>query len=87
MARESDGEDKKRGAQCCRYGHQEGSPATGIHGESFALPPNGLRFSGEPSERSERPARKRGQRVRCNDEMDSSHRVCGIFVPTWCRGI
>ena len=28
--------------------------------------PNGLRFSGKPSERSERPERKRGRRVRCN---------------------
>ena len=29
-------------------------------------PPNGRAFSGEPSERSERPERKRGRRVRCN---------------------
>jgi hypothetical protein len=28
--------------------------------------PNGWAFSGEPSERSERPERKRGRRVRCN---------------------
>jgi hypothetical protein len=28
--------------------------------------PNGRAFSGEPSERSERPERKRGRRVRCN---------------------
>jgi hypothetical protein len=30
------------------------------------LPPNGRAFSGEPSERSERPERRRGRRVRCN---------------------
>jgi hypothetical protein len=29
-------------------------------------PPNGWAFSGEPSERSERPERMRGRRVRCN---------------------
>ena len=29
-------------------------------------PPNGRAFSGEPSERSERPERRRGRRVRCN---------------------
>jgi len=29
------------------------------------VPPNGRAFSGEPSERSERPERKRGRRVRC----------------------
>jgi hypothetical protein len=28
--------------------------------------PNGRAFSGEPSERSERPERMRGRRVRCN---------------------
>src|SRR5438552_4177767 len=28
--------------------------------------PNGRAFSGEPSERSERPERTRGRRVRCN---------------------
>ena len=28
--------------------------------------PNGRAFSGEPSERSERPERRRGRRVRCN---------------------
>src|SRR5439155_19985321 len=28
--------------------------------------PNGRAFSGEPSEQSERPERRRGRRVRCN---------------------
>ncbi len=28
--------------------------------------PNNRAFSGEPSERSERPERRRGRRVRCN---------------------
>jgi hypothetical protein len=65
LAREGDGEDKKRGAQCCRYGHQEGSPATAIHGESFALPPNGLRVSGER------------MRVRCTRVLDDGeNEVC-----------
>jgi hypothetical protein len=44
--------------------------------------PNGWTFSGEPSERSERPERKRGRRVRGKDEMDSSRDVSGIMVPT-----
>src|SRR5450759_3747041 len=39
--------------------------------------PNGLRFSGEPSERSERPERKRGRRVRCK-------RVFGGRPPSLC---
>jgi hypothetical protein len=30
------------------------------------VPANGRAFSGEPSEQSERPERKRGRRVRCN---------------------
>jgi hypothetical protein len=44
-------------------------------------PPNGKAFSGEPSERSERPERSEGRRVRCKDEMDSSRDVSGIMVP------
>jgi hypothetical protein len=49
-----------------RYGRTFGTfPTT-----SFGLcAPNGRAFSGEPSERSERPERKRGRRVRCNDNM------------------
>ena len=38
-------------------------------------------FNGEPSARSERPERKRGRRVRCKDEMDSSRDMSGIVVP------
>jgi hypothetical protein len=34
--------------------------------------PNGRAFSGEPSERSERPERKRGRRVRCNAMLGGS---------------
>jgi hypothetical protein len=33
--------------------------------------PNSRAFSGEPSERSERPERKRGRRVRCNAMLGS----------------
>jgi hypothetical protein len=32
----------------------------------FVIINNGRAFSGEPSERSERPERRRGRRVRCN---------------------
>jgi hypothetical protein len=35
--------------------------------------PNGRAFSGEPSERSERPERMRGRRVRCNAMLDVAH--------------
>jgi hypothetical protein len=37
--------------------------------------PNGRAFSGEPSERSERPERKRGRRDRCNAMIDGTHEV------------
>ena len=33
---------------------------------TYGSPPDGWAFSGEPSEQSERPERKRGRRVRCN---------------------
>ena len=35
-------------------------------GSRWPVPPNGRAFSGEPSERSERPERSEGRRVRCN---------------------
>jgi len=35
------------------------------------LPTNSRAFSGEPSERSERPERKRGRQVRCNAMLGS----------------
>src|SRR6266508_4946164 len=35
-------------------------------------PANGRAFSGEPSERSERPERERGRRVRCNAMLGRS---------------
>jgi hypothetical protein len=34
--------------------------------DHFKLRPNERAFSGEPSEQSERPERRRGRRVRCN---------------------
>jgi len=35
--------------------------------------PNGRAFSGEPSERSERPERMRGRRARCNAILGGVH--------------
>ena len=47
MARENDGENKKREAQRCGHRHHEDHVATASHGESFALPPNGLELTGD----------------------------------------
>ena len=43
------------------------APSLGIHAS-----PNGWAFSGEPTERSERPERRRGRRVRCNATLGRS---------------
>ncbi|HEX9084648.1 MAG TPA: hypothetical protein VF836_07900, partial [Gemmatimonadaceae bacterium] len=37
--------------------------------------PDGRAFSGEPSERSERPERKRGRRVRCNATLGRTRAI------------
>jgi hypothetical protein len=49
-----------------------------------AVPPNGRAFSGEPSERSERPERMRGRRVRCNAMLGrfNSARIDRL-IPRW----
>jgi hypothetical protein len=49
----------------CRQ--DEGRPDEAGHGT-----PDGWAFSGEPSERNERPERKRGRRVRCNAMLGGS---------------
>jgi len=59
LARESDCENKKRDAQRCGHRHYEDHVATASHAESFALPPNGPKLSGE------RPPAGR-TRVRCS---------------------
>ncbi len=50
------------------------------------LSPNGRAFSGEPSERSERPERTRGRRVRCNAMLDANRTRevgHGCHLSTW----
>src|SRR5205823_11729897 len=42
----------------------------------YLMRPNGWAFSGEPSERSERPERRRGRRVRCNAMLGSRWTAC-----------
>ena len=51
--------------ECCTFHH---------------LPPNGRAFSGEPSERSERPERMRGRRVRCTAMLGSRPVQTGYMV-------
>ena len=47
-----------------------------------STPPNGRAFSGEPSERSERPERMRGQRVRCNAMLGGTALTAGPIFRT-----
>jgi len=63
LARESDCENKKRDAQRCGHRHYEDHVATASHAESFALPPNGLRVSGERRAEGD-------ERVRCTRVLD-----------------
>jgi hypothetical protein len=45
--------------------------------------PNGWALSSEPSERSERPDRKRGRRVRCNAMFDGMRYRPGTWLTDW----